>query len=242
MTSHDRSNKSPSKEGWFVSFAHVILSFYADLISRPFQSGLVYIIAGLIPALIIGWFIFPMVLYSKQQQPVNFSHALHLDPDMGIIEGDTEVEKCLYCHSFRDDGTFAGVPRLDQCTECHDDPESPLGESEYEKKFLEEYVANETEIPWLIYSKQPDCVYFSHIAHVKMGEMECKTCHGDYAKSEQMPVYKRNRISGYSIDIWGRNIAGVEFNTWDAMKMDDCAECHTKTGHEEDNACFVCHK
>jgi len=26
------------------------------------------------------------------------------------------------------------------------------------------------------------------------------------------------------------------------MKMDDCAECHTKKGHEENNACFVCHK
>jgi hypothetical protein len=26
------------------------------------------------------------------------------------------------------------------------------------------------------------------------------------------------------------------------MKMDDCAECHTKKGHEENNVCFVCHK
>jgi hypothetical protein len=26
------------------------------------------------------------------------------------------------------------------------------------------------------------------------------------------------------------------------MKMDDCAECHAKKGHEENNACFVCHK
>jgi len=24
--------------------------------------------------------------------------------------------------------------------------------------------------------------------------------------------------------------------------MDDCGDCHTKTGHEENNACFVCHK
>ncbi|HBF43095.1 MAG TPA: cytochrome C, partial [Desulfobacteraceae bacterium] len=51
-----------------------------------------------------------------------------------------------------------------------------------------------------------------------------------------------NRMTGYSINIWGRNIAGYKTNTWDRMKMDDCAECHTKTGHEENNACFVCHK
>ena len=147
MTSHDHTSKNPSKEGGFASFVHVILSFYADLISRPFQSGLVYILAGLIPALILGWIIFPVVLYSKQQQPINFNHALHLDPDMGIIEEDTEVEKCLYCHSFRDDGTFEGIPKLEKCMECHDDPESPMGEGENEKKFLEEYVANEAEIP-----------------------------------------------------------------------------------------------
>lgn len=242
MTSHNDSNQKLPKEGGFASFAHLILSFYSDLISRPFQSGLVYILAGLIPSLIIGWFIFPMVLYSKQQQPVSFNHALHIDPERSGIEGETEAERCLYCHSFRDDGTFAGVPRLAKCMECHDDPESSLGESDSEKKFLEEYVANETEIPWLIYSQQPDCVYFSHIAHVKMGEIECRTCHGDYGKSEQLPVYKKNRISGYSIDIWGRNIAGYEAHTWDAMKMDDCAECHTRQGVEEANACFVCHK
>jgi len=243
MTSHDHSNQNPSKEGWFASFAHVILSIYADLISRPFQSGLVYILAGLIPSLIIGWFIFPVVLYSKQQQPINFNHALHLDPEIvDGIEGETEVEKCLYCHSFRDDGTFEGIPKIEKCTECHDDPESQLGESENEKKFLEEYVANEIEVPWLSYSRQPDCVYFSHIAHVNMGEIECRTCHGDHAKTDQLPAFKKNWITRYSINIWGKNIAGYKSNTWDRMKMNDCAECHTQNGHEENNACFVCHK
>jgi hypothetical protein len=243
MTSHDRSNQKPPQGGWFASFAHLILSFYSDLISRPFQSGLVYILAGLIPSLIIGWIIFPMALYSKQQQPINFNHALHLDPDRVFgIEGETEVERCQNCHTFREDGTFAGIPSLEKCMECHDDPDSPMGETENELKFLNEYVAQEKEIPWLVYSRQPDCVYFSHIAHVNMGEMECRTCHGDLGKAEQLPVYKKNRISGYSIDIWGRNIAGYEANTWDAMKMDDCAECHTRSGHEENNACFVCHK
>jgi hypothetical protein len=213
------------------------------LISSPFWSGLIYFTAGIVPALIIGWIIFPMALYSEQEQPVNFNHALHLDPDIvDGIEGDTEAETCLYCHSFRDDGTFAGIPSLDKCMECHEDPESPLGESPEEKKFLTEYVANEIEVPWLSYSRQPDCVYFSHIAHVNMGELECRTCHGDHAKTEKLPVYKENRLSGYSINIWGKNIAGIKMNTWDRMKMDDCAECHSEKGREENNACFVCHK
>jgi hypothetical protein len=75
-----------------------------------------------------------------------------------------------------------------------------------------------------------------------MGDLECEICHGDHGKNEQMPKYKKNRLTGYSIDIWGRNIAGYKSNPWDRMKMDDCADCHTEAGVEENNACFVCHK
>ena len=207
------------------------------------KGGLFFFLAGLIPSLIIGWVIYPMVLYSKQAQPINFSHSIHMNPEIvDGIEGDTEVEKCLYCHEFREDGTFAGIPNLAKCTECHDDPDSALGESEEEKKFLTEYVANEKEIPWYSYYRQPDCVYFSHIAHVKMGEINCKTCHGDHGKTDKLPVYQANRLTGYSINIWGKNIAGYKTNTWDRMKMDDCAECHTSKAKKENNACFVCHK
>jgi hypothetical protein len=232
------------------SWKDTLVSFISDILSGkdrttflpPFSLGTwIFFVGGMIPALIVGWIIFPMLLYSQEPQPMNFNHALHTDPDIGI-EGETEVERCQYCHTFREDGTFAGIPRLATCLDCHDDPESPMGDSPEEVAFLTQYVAQEKEIPWLSYYRQPDCVYFSHIAHVKMGNMDCRTCHGDHGQSEQMPAYKKNRLTGYSIDIWGRNIAGYKVNTWDRMKMDDCAECHTKTGHEENNACFVCHK
>ena len=82
-----------------------------------------------------------MVLYSKQPQPMNFNHALHLDPEkVDGIEGDTETEKCLSCHQFRDDGTFAGIPKLEKCMECHDDPESPLGDTPEEKELKSQYL------------------------------------------------------------------------------------------------------
>ena len=233
------SGKSPKE--WISSLIDVILSYYAHIISNPFRSGLAYFAAGLLPALVIGWIIYPMVLYSKQEQPIRFSHAIHSQEDIGI-EGDTETERCLYCHAFRKDGTFSGIPKLESCMECHDDPESTMGEDPEEARFLKTYVAEEKEVPWLIYSRQPDCVYFSHIAHVKMGEVECRDCHGAHGSSDDLPVYKENRLTGYSIDIWGRNIAGYKTNPGDRMKMDDCAECHTQRGHEENNACFVCHK
>ena len=241
MEKEARSSEKPPKGGWITSLIHLIVDYYAELISQPFRSGLVYFFAGLIPALFVGWILFPMALYSEQEQPVKFNHAIHIMPDIGI-DGESEIERCMFCHGFREDGTFVGIPKLAKCMECHDDPEAPFGEDPEEERFLKEYVAKDKEIEWLSYSRQPDCVYFSHVAHVKMGKEECGTCHGDLGHTETLPLYKQNRLSGYSIDIWGRNITGYKTNTWDRMKMDDCAECHTRTGHEEDNACFVCHK
>ena len=241
MENEARSSEKPPKGGWITSLINLIVSYYAELISQPFKSGLIYLLAGLIPALFVGWILFPMALYSGHKQPVEFNHAIHSSPDIGI-EGETEVERCLYCHGFREDGTFVGIPRLEKCMECHDDPELPLGEEREEERFLKEYVAHEKEIGWLSYYRQPDCVYFSHVAHVKMGKLDCGTCHGDHGRTETLPLYKKNRLTGYSINIWGKNIAGYKANTWDRMKMDDCAECHTRKGHKENNACFVCHK
>ena len=240
INSSDKSSK-----GGLISLFNRFISFEKDsTFLPPFSFGVwIFFIAGVIGSLILGWVIFPYVLYSNQPQPINFNHALHLNPEeVESIEGDTELERCLFCHEFHNDGSFVGIPKLTKCTECHDDPESPLGNTREEKEFLIKYVAPDKEVPWLSYSRQPDCVYFSHIAHVKMGELACKTCHGDHANTERLPAYQENLLTGYSINIWGRNIAGYKTNTWDRMKMDDCAECHTKMGHKENNACFVCHK
>ena len=244
MENKDHSSENPTIGSLFSALSEHLSSYVSELISKPFQSGLVYFLAGLLPSLLIGWILFPMALYSKQMQPVNFSHLIRLDPEVDdTIKGDTEQERCYYCHAFRDDGTFVGIPKLETCiTGCHDDPEFPLGETPGEEKLMREYVAIEKEIPWLVYTRQPDNVYFSHIAMVIMGEMACETCHGDHAKTDQLPIYRKNRLSGYSINIWGKNITGFKINTWDRMKMDDCADCHTEKGYEENNACFVCHK
>ncbi len=222
-----------------------LLSFEKDAVFLPPFSfgGWIYFLAGLTGAMFTGWVVFPMLLYSEQPQPMEFNHALHMNPEIvDGIEGDSETEKCLYCHNFREDGTFAGIPRLASCMECHDDPEFPFGETEAEKAFLVNYVAKGKEVPWRVYYRQPDNVYFSHIAHVKMGEIDCEVCHGNHGLTEKLPVYKENRLTGYSINIWGRNIAGWKLNSWDRMKMDDCAECHKESGEEQNNACAVCHK
>lgn len=204
----------------------------ADSESEGIGSGTIGVailcfVIGFVASSITGWVVFPKLLYSKQNQPINFNHELH----MGEVE-----DGCESCHFYRDDGSFAGVPKLAQCTDCHE--AEPMSEDPDEVKFAEEYVANEKEVPWLIYARQPDCVFFSHAAHK---DTDCVTCHGPIGESTQLKVYEENRLTGYSRDIWGQNIGGFKKNSWDRMKMDDCAECHEKeTGSK--GPCFQCHK
>jgi len=141
------------------------------------------------------------------------------------------------------------VPKLEQCIDCHEEVQ---GESPDEAKFVNEYVLKEREVPWLIYSRQPDSVFFSHAAHIKGAKMDCVTCHGHIGESDHLKAYEENRLTGYSRDIWGKNIAGFKKNPWDRMKMDDCDVCHRESNSDHYNyetsvqtkkdACFVCHK
>ncbi len=238
---HDANPSGKSPRGNGKSFLADFIPGWLNLGS--WLTGTGFFLAGFVGALILGWVLFPMALYSEQQQPLDFNHALHMNPEKVFgIEGETEEDRCLFCHRFREDGTFAGIPKIADCMMCHDDADYPLGESDAEKRFLNQYVAKDKEIPWLSYYEQPDCVYFSHIAHVKMAALDCMSCHGEHGNSESLPVYQANRLTDYSRNIWGKHISGYKANPWDRMKMDDCAECHTEYGVEENNACFVCHK
>lgn len=197
---------------------------------------ILFFFIGFVASLVLGWVIYPKLLYSKKNQPIDFNHALHME----------EVDNgCKSCHFFRKDGTFSGAPTLDQCVECH---EEPIGKTTEELEFVENFVSKQREVPWLIYSKQPDCVFFSHAAHVLAGKMDCVSCHGHIGESESLKPYQANRITGYSRDIWGTNIGGFKKNSWDRMKMDDCSECHIRENvrqasvQTEKGGCFVCHK
>lgn len=213
-----------------------------------------FFIFGFALALIFGWIIFPELLYSKKNQPINFNHALHNE----LVDNG-----CESCHFLREDGTYAGVPTNAQCIKCHDEVQ---GDTRDELILVEDYISKDREVPWLIYSKQPDCVFFSHAAHIKLAEMECAVCHGDIGESTSLKPYRENRITGYPKDIWGKNKnimnllsvknilqgAGLmdedRMGPVDGMKMDDCAECHIKeTGRKtsvqtQKDGCLVCHK
>lgn len=184
---------------------------------------------GMALTLVLGWFGLPLVLYEHIEQPVQFSHELHSGENVGV--------PCEDCHSFHDDGRFNGIPTVEKCAECHSEV---LGETENEKRLVEIYVQPNRKIPWQIYARQPENVFFSHAIHSRLAELSCQQCHGEHGNSTMLRPLQRNRISGYSRDIWGSSISRIRNESWEGKKMDDCSRCHADMGVGE--SCLDCHK
>jgi len=182
--------------------------------------------AGAAIMLVAGWAGFPRAIYKSRPQPVDFSHKVH---------ADKAGQKCEDCHAFRPDGTFAGIPTLDKCAGCH---AAAMGSTVAEKNFVEQYVTPAREPHWAVYARQPENVFFSHIAHVKRAKLSCESCHGDHGTSDHLRPYQQDRVSGYSRNIW--QTAERVKSTRAAMTMSACVECHRQQGLE--NSCLDCHK
>jgi menaquinone reductase, multiheme cytochrome c subunit len=181
--------------------------------------------------LIAGWVVYPELLYSHRSQPVDFNHRLH---------AKITDDGCESCHSLRLDGSFSGIPDIETCRTCHVEV---VKEGLNEKRLIRDYIEKETEIPWLVYARQPDSVFFSHAAHIKTAQLTCENCHGNIGQSTELKTYEENRLTGYSRDIWGSGLLSA-----DGMKMNDCVACHHQKGHAgtsvqtQKEGCFVCHK
>jgi len=191
--------------------------------------GSLAFLAGLVISLTLGWSVFPKALYSQIEQPLRFSHRVHTGDDVGMA--------CDDCHRIDAENRFTMIPLVSACAECHSEP---LGNSKAERTMVEDYIQKKREIPWLIYSKQPDHVYFSHARHVKLAELPCERCHGRHGETDAPPLYEQNRLTGYSRLIWGPSIARLGRETWEGKKMGDCSGCHRERGVVE--SCMDCHK
>ncbi|MBE0657741.1 MAG: cytochrome c3 family protein [Bryobacteraceae bacterium] len=188
----------------------------------------IFFLTGVAMMLLGGWVGLPKVLYKQQAQPLDFSHKAH------VVKAEMD---CTGCHDFREDGSFAGVPKLDNCAGCHAEP---VGTTANEKKLVEAHVTPEKEIGWLVYSKQPINTRFSHAIHVKKAELKCERCHGEHGKTETLRPYEYNVVSGYSRDIWGRSVSRLRRASHEGMKMDDCMDCHKEKGAVA--GCLGCHR
>lgn len=141
---------------------------------------------------------------SDFSQPIAYNHKIHIE-DVGFA--------CLDCHSNAETHARASIPNIEFCRDCHDDVEV---ENSEESK-VAEHVSNETKINWLQVHTVPDYAYFSHRRHVKLGQIECETCHGNVSQMET-PFDKSNLV----------------------MDMTWCMDCHDQRGVTND--CYACHR
>lgn len=127
----------------------------------------------------------------QPEQPIKFSHQLHA----GLNKID-----CKYCHVGAERGKTAVIPSLNICMNCHKAvQEGPqYGKEEITKIYTaigwdpekQQYIENyqQKSIKWIKIHNLPDHVYFNHSQHVKVGGVECQTCHGPI---EEMEVVKQ---------------------------------------------------
>jgi len=169
---------------------------------------------GLSTALAAGWIVFPRVLYQRQSQPVEFRHQTHA--------AKSGTAQCTACHVLREDGEFAGLPSIESCAGCHAEP---MGTTKAEATLVADFVKPHREMPWLVYSRQPANVRFSHAIHVRRAGLECKECHAGRGESDALGPYRQNRISGYSVSL---------------LTMSQCESCH-RDRHVE-AGCLGCHE
>lgn len=186
---------------------------------------------GLLLALAVGWLAFPRAIYRKAEQPIQFSHKVHTSDKVGM--------SCQDCHPLGDDGRFAGIPKLETCTPCHTDAQGTTAE---EKRLVRDYVSKNREVPWLVYARQPENVYFTHAPHIKVAGIKCERCHGPHGSTDRLRSFEENRISTYSHDVEGYALVSLRTTPapHGAMKMNDCSHCHHERGVEE--SCLTCHK
>jgi len=126
-------------------------------------------------ASVILWlFLVSCDIRPKIEQPVSYSHAIHLT-QAGM--------DCVECHVGVETQLRATLPSIARCKTCHSKAKSDNPE---EAKVVEAVMSN-SEIPWQRIYVLPDHVFFSHRRHVKSGKISCTVCHGDVKTLTEPP-------------------------------------------------------
>jgi hypothetical protein len=131
-------------------------------------------------------------------QPIYYSHKVHA--------GDNQIS-CLYCHGGAQDSRHASIPSVNVCMNCHmavkdyggkpltyedGSPANPNAEIQKLYQYAGWNPSTKTydkpgkPIEWVRIHNLPDHVYFNHSQHVKVGRVQCQTCHGEIQKMDEV--------------------------------------------------------
>ncbi|HEU5101561.1 MAG TPA: cytochrome c3 family protein [Roseiflexaceae bacterium] len=140
----------------------------ANLLARLSVYGIFAVAAlGVIGLLIYSRSPYPAFAQNHPDQPVPYSHALHIS--LGL--------NCQYCHTSVTTSASASLPTTQTCMTCHSQIRT---DSEALKPVRDSY-ANGTPIEWNRVHDLGDFAYFNHSIHVSKG-VGCSTCHGQVSQ------------------------------------------------------------
>lgn len=164
------------------------------------------------------------------KQPIPFSHKLHA--------GKYKID-CNYCHTGVNKSKAANIPSANICMNCH----NTIKTDSPNLKPLFDAVKNDTPIEWVRVHNLPDLAYFNHSQHVKVGGVECQTCHGPIQDMEVVQQYSPLTM-GWCINCHRETPVNTEGNAYydklvvlhkqrsnEPLKVKDiggleCSKCH----------------
>lgn len=137
----------------------------------------------------------------QPEQPIYYSHKVHA--------GINQIN-CLYCHGNAWESKHAAIPSVNVCMNCHkaintyekgpklynENGDEINGTAEIAK--LYKYAgfdpnnpnkwdpANAKPIEWVKIHNLPDHVYFNHAQHVRAGNVQCQSCHGEITAMDEV--------------------------------------------------------
>ena len=177
--------------------------------------GLVLVIAVVV-TLFQGLYSINVMEGYQPSQPIAFPHDIHA--------GQNGID-CKYCHNSVTESKSAGLPTVNVCMNCH---KQITGADEQVAKIQkiydaagwdgQQYTGETKPIVWNKVHNLPDHVYFNHRQHVVVGGVDCKQCHGDMTKMNE--VAKVQTVSELN------EIDGNVQLTKSTLTMGWCIECH----------------
>jgi hypothetical protein len=177
----------------------------------PFYRNKVYIaIIALIFFVIGGFYLTKAAIGLQRQkdyqpeQPIYYSHKVHA--------GINQIS-CLYCHGNAWESRHAAIPSVNVCMNCHktvtsyekgpklyaEDGREIDGTAEIQKlykyagfdpKNANAWDASKAKpIEWVKIHNLPDHVYFNHSQHVRAGNVQCQSCHGNIQEMDEVKQF-----------------------------------------------------
>ncbi len=137
----------------------------------------------------------------QPEQPIYYSHKVHA--------GINQIS-CLYCHGNAWESKHAAIPSVNVCMNCHkaintyekgpklykENGDEVNGTAEIAK--LYQYAGFDPNNPakwdpskakpieWVKIHNLPDHVYFNHSQHIRAGNVQCQSCHGEITAMDEV--------------------------------------------------------